>query len=262
LRVEKEMQVYLMGADHLMGSPDDEIVRMADNLHRHHVALALAIMAIARLPNEPCGVGESYEPTSFHQHLAERLARLHVRPDIIRVDGVFFAGHYIKCKLPIDELVRRASPTISAWAQVFPGIVVGDVEPWVAIMDHPGWQSEYAEMKRGIEAATGQKLAFVHSDVNDHNHPNWAAELAAVPPFVHRLGMKYGMIYDGRGPDPTDEQWLADARDRVVQMEDRLHVIPDQAVIQSWNKHPAHALPATDPTTLGSLLEWYAALHH
>jgi hypothetical protein len=261
--VANKIRVYSISYDHLARAPDDEVERIATDLRLHHVRWNIAIGPVAQLPGETCGRGEGYSAPAANQHFVERLARLNVHPDQVSIDSPMWFGSLDphKCQFTVAALVRHLAPTIAIWARAFPSATIGDIEPWLQLMEHPGWQADYRAMKDGIAAATGVRLAYVHTDLNDHNHPNWAAELAAVPPFVRSLGMRYGMIYDGRGNDPTDAAWLATAKERIVTAEDRYRIIPDYAVFATWNSHPARALPETDPTTLSSLIDFYLARH-
>jgi hypothetical protein len=262
--VEAKIQVYSIGMVHLAGAPDEELERIAGDLQLHHVRFAIVINAVARLPGETCGTGEGYSFPASNQKFVERLARLHIHPDQVSIDSPVWFGRWDgrKCLFSGPELLQHLIPTLTIWARAFPGATFGEVEPWIQVIEHPDWQADYRAMRDGIAAATGVRLAYVHTDLNDHLHPDWAAELAAVPPFVRSLGMRYGMIVDGRGQDPTDEAWIATAKARIAAAEDQHHIIPDYVEIATWNKHPARALPETDPTTLSSLIDYYLARHH
>ena len=170
--------------------------------------------------------------------------------------------HPAKCKFTNADLLQHLIPTISIYAHAFPATTIGDIEAWIMIMEQPDWQADYRFMVQGIAKATGVKLAFVHTDINEHGHPDWAAELRAVPPFVHSLGMRYGCIYNGHGRDASDEGWIETAKQKTILMEDQEHIIPDYVVFASWNKFPTRALPPTDPTTLSGLITWYLARRH
>jgi hypothetical protein len=159
-------------------------------------------------------------------------------------------------------LVQRIAANLTPWTAAFPGLTYGEIEGWVQIQDNPGWQRDYAQMRDGIQVATGVRLSFVHTDTNIHGHPNWPAALVAAQAFVHQQGMKYGMIYDALQTAQSDAQWIADAKAGIATMETQTQAIPDTAIIASWNQYPTHVLPATNPTTLSSLLLYYLALPH
>jgi hypothetical protein len=262
--VESKIQAYTIGLDHVVQAPDEEVERMFSDLHGRHVKVDITVGALARLPGETCGIGEGYARPAAHQRLVDKLARLHLQPDIISLDSPLGFGSYHprKCGFGSAALLQHLVPALTIYARAFPAATIGDIEGWIAVMEHPGWQSDYRAMKDGIAAATGVRLAFATTDLAERGHADWAGELATIPPFVHSLGMRYGVIYDGHGRDPTDEAWIASAKEKIVVMEDQHHIIPDYVVFATWNPHPTHALPETDPTTLSSLIDWYLARHH
>jgi hypothetical protein len=259
-----KFQVFAVNMSHLQAAPDDELQRMAADLQQRHIALSIGFDSIGRQPGDTCANGEGYTNPAGIQGFTARLKRLKVRPDLVKMDSPLWFGHYDTryCRFPIPVLVQRVASTLSVWAQAFPGLSYGESEPWIGIEDNAGWQADYAAMKDGIAATTGIRVAFVHTDANIHAHPNWVAALAAAQAFVHQMGMKYGMIYDSLGTDTSDAQWIADAKVRIDTLEHQAHIIPDAALIESWNQYPSRILPHSDPTTLSSLLFYYTQLNH
>ena len=267
LAIVGKFQVFNSSLDHLRNASDAEVLQTATNLHSHHVAWAITIAGVGREPGDTCAADEGYETPLSIQASMTRLLRLKIRPDIIVMDSPFWHGHLAPqdCRFPIPVLIQRIAANLSMVTAVFPGLTYGEIETWVQIQDNPGWQQDYAQMRDGIEVATGIRLSFVHTDTFIYAHPNWPASLVAAQAFVHQQGMKYGMIYDNMDQTTkttSDVQWIADAKAGIGVMESQVHAIPDTAVIASWNPYPTHALPATDPTTLSSLLLYYLSLPH
>ena len=232
LAIVGKFQVFNSSLDHLRNASDAEVLQTATNLHSHHVAWAITIAGVGREPGDTCAADEGYETPLSIQASMTRLLRLKIRPDIIVMDSPFWHGHLAPqdCRFPIPVLIQRIAANLSMVTAVFPGLIYGEIETWVQIQDNPGWQQDYAQMRDGIEVATGIRLSFVHTDTFIYAHPNWPASLVAAQAFVHQQGMKYGMIYDNMDQTTkttSDVQWIADAKAGIGVMESQVHAIPD-----------------------------------
>jgi len=262
--VAGKLQVYSVNVTHLRFAPDAELLRMASDLQSRHIALSISFNSIAREPGDSCGDGEGYETAAATQAFVTRLLRLKIRPASVNMDGPLWYGHYNPkyCRFPVPALIQRVATSLAIWTNGFPGLTYGETEGWVQIQDNPGWQHDYAQFRDGIAAATGVRVSFVHTDTNIHGHPNWPALLVTAQAFVHQMGMKYGMIYDGYGTEQSSVLWIADAKTLIATMESQMRVIPDMAVVASFDPYPTDILPPTSPATLSSLLYYYLTLPH
>jgi hypothetical protein len=90
----------------------------------------------------------------------------------------------------------------------------------------------------------------------------WRQELPALKRKLHAEGLTYSLIYDGggTGKPESDSLWTQEAAQRFHAVEADPQMAPDQAVIQTWVRWPAHMLPETEPATLTNLLLQYLSL--
>jgi hypothetical protein len=92
----------------------------------------------------------------------------------------------------------------------------------------------------------------------DWTVPNWQAAVAAIRPVAAQHGIPFGMVYNGFLTNETDSAWMTAAENHFVDYEVRGgNAAPDQVNFQSWNPHPTHVLPETDPTAFTYLIDRY-----
>jgi hypothetical protein len=170
-----------------------------------------------------------------------------------------FAGKGQGCHSPVAEVLRLAKPTLDAFIQQFPDVVIGDIEPTIFAGTDPQWRDDLSEWAMGFEATMGRPLAFFDLDVE------WPRGLQEPDTLYHdvealkgrRLIGQIGVIYNGAPQDTTDAAWVEYAERHIRLVEDQLHWRPDRAIFQSWRPNPTHALPETAPDTLTHLVDVY-----
>lgn len=69
-------------------------------------------------------------------------------------------------------------------------------------------------------------------------------------------GIPFGMIYNGLDRK-TDADWMQAAETHFKAYETKTGITPDQVIFQTWESHPTHVLPETDPTALSHLVDAY-----
>ena len=111
-------------------TPDDQLQALAANAASHHIALSHGDGSITQRPGEACDHTEGYLiPVGRYPTILNKLPRLGIRLQFVRLDGPVWFGHYQACKLPLPELVARVADTLRPLYQAFPGLVVGDAIP-------------------------------------------------------------------------------------------------------------------------------------
>ncbi len=254
------MQVYGIGTGFVLGLPDAELKDRLDRLTARGVKLGFGAQpVISSDPN--CGHTEGYDDVRNLVAEIAKLKRLHLEVQYLAMDGGLWYGHYAtgdqECKLSLDQTIAQVALTVETFATAFPGIVIGDIEPTVPLTREPGWQDAFKAYKQGLEAASGAKISFLQLDIA-WNNGGWKQAVAEETALARSLGMRIGYIYDGDGEDRSDAAWLGHARQNIAEMEGGLGLVPDQAIIASWNLHPAHSIGRTLDGTLASLLAYYA----
>jgi hypothetical protein len=63
-------------------------------------------------------------------------------------------------------------------------------------------------------------------------------------------------------PGQSNEEWLASARENFITIEDKMHIVPHQAIFESWERLPVRSI--TDASGPGEdyLVKEYVAKGH
>ena len=255
-----QINVFLAAAGYFLITPPAQLRAMEASLARHHIKLAMPVQSVLPPAGAGCGQQEGYADAWVAPKLIAKLRPLGVRLDILRLDGPLWFGHYATgpgtCRLPIPVLARQVAAAIAPYLAAFPRAELGDVEGPQALAQHPHWQENYLAFKRALEVDTGRKLAFLQADVN-WRAPDWPTALAAEAAFAHRAGMKFGIIYDSDSLARGSAAWVANARAAFDKAETLYHLIPADAVFQTWNTIPDHIFPETAPGAQSRLIALY-----
>ncbi len=171
-------------------------------------------------------------------------------------EPIYFATLYTganACQWTVDQMAANAAANLQMVIALFPGLVIGDIEP--VPVASANWLSQY---QAGIEAfgrALGFPLGFFNADVL-WGSPTYAADLASVRGMLASEGVRFGVIYNGDGSENSDARWIQSAAKHMFANE--LNVGPPDAVIfQSWNVYPRKLLPETDPDSFTGLVGAY-----
>ena len=257
-----KVRVFKVSADLLSRGPDDLLAALIADLKRRRIALALeGLMLTANLTPGGCGRGiEGYTGPDHMVRIAERIKRLGGRLDYVAMDEPLWYGHHFAgpnaCRLSMPALAAEIAQKIAAMRRVFPDLRVGDIEP-VGSPRVAGWVDTLMRWAREYEVATGEKMAFLHADVQWHGP--WKSDLKDLAQRLRGAGISFGIIYNGDVSDPPD-QWIRRTEDRFVSVESWMGLIPDHAIFQIWGSRlrPPN-LPDGQPGTFTNLVRRYAA---
>jgi len=115
------------------------------------------------------------------------------------------------------------------------------------------WPQEIGQFAGTYRAAVGSPLAFIRADVQWSKR--WQAQLRTVATDARGTGIQFGVIVDSDRPGSSNVDWTQHAEERLTDVHAILGHFPDQLVFQSWQAHPTHFLPETEPGTLTSLVK-------
>ena len=245
------------------GASDADIKTVLEFLKQRNFAMAIEAGLVA---DKNQGKIEGYDGTATEEIIA-RIKRLGGDLRYVAMDEPFWFGHQVTRKqdpyameASIPDLAKNVAVQVSMIHRYFPNAQVGDIEPVV----NPGrgdydvqYPERIIEWANAFKAATGQPLAFFMSDFA------WGPDGKAPEPFadLSRLlkqnGIPVGVIYDAGAGMTSGEQWTTDAEKHFVNVESDPSLIPDIALIQSWDAQPDHTLPETKPGTMTYLLDRY-----
>jgi hypothetical protein len=270
----EHVKVFKLYSSFIEQAPQDQVDKIVADLNRRHIDIALeaGLMNVGpKSTNPPCGglgLVEGYGTPAEAKNISEKFKKAGGVIRYIAMDEPLWYGHYSKgkpggqpgCRSKIDEIVKLSEPTLSVYAEVFPGVVVGDIEPTV-VAEQPRWQEEFSALANGFRRSTGRPLAFLHLDVI-WEKPNEDRVIISFFRYTETLKRqaligKTGIIYNGSPRESDDKTWVRSAQDHIRATEDRDGLQPDQAIIQSWAPNPTHAMPDSSPGTLTSLVKFY-----
>lgn len=274
-RAARHVRVVKFSTQFLQAVPDAILLRIVRNLRRQGIALGLESLAQNWYKELPvCGQGvEGYSDPGSANQIVAKLKRVEGRLDYIAMDEPLWFGHYYRgknaCMSSIQNVAKRVAVIIGIYTSAFPNVVVGDIEPFPALVDQPNWAADYAEWVKEFHLATGTRLAFLHMDFNwgdpRLNQPGNArmpdaqaiAQMASDVAFVVRTnGLQVGMICNGNDDAVTGELWMRQARAHIDYVK-ASGINPDHVTFESWVKHPGRTLPDADEGSLSNLVLYY-----
>lgn len=256
-----KVKVFVLTEGVIRCLSDGELTEMAEFLQKHRIEIALEMGIIEKEVGSKYGGGEGYMFVGEVRAMARRLKQLGITPNYIRMDEPIWFGHYNKNdswvqQLPIDDLVKRITNNTRELTSVFPDIGFVDIATIPPLTMQPDWRAAYKEFKQKLEAAVGKPITAIQVDLQWSN-PSWKHDLKEFADYAHSLGMKFGIIYNNDGPGGNDREWLESAERGVTTIESELGFIPEQPVMQSWDKYPTHSLPETADTAHTYLIARY-----
>lgn len=257
------------GTDTLLSIPDDVLAKAFAQLRQKHIAFAIEMPAQNFLGQPKCGRGvEGYTDPATSARVARKIKGAGGEISFVSMDGTLMSGHFSNadnaCHSSIQNVAERAAQIMRVYQEVFPDVVVGDIEPIPSLVQQPDWQAAYRQWQDTFRAAFGKPIAYVIFDVNwpqDNGRWRWALPQAAS--FARANGLPIGVIYNASIPGgaKSDEEWLDAAAHNFAEVETKLGIVPDKVLFESWAYFPKRSI--TDANGLGEdyLVKQYLQMH-
>ena len=248
-------KVFMIDPDFIIYGKEDMVSRMIADLKRRKIDLAVEMGML--YGDLKCGKMEGYLDPTAPWTLVTRLKKLGGELRYVVIDEPLFFGHREQpggCMFPMVEVARQVAKHVADMRKTFPGLQVGDSEP-IGQLHPDDWVQEIMQWIEAYRAAVGEPLAFIHVDIAWQS-PIWADHLKTLYSYTHSKGIKFGIIYNGAGKNGVD--WTRTAEQRFMDIESRLKIVPDLAIIQSWEPQPDHVMPDGQPGTLTNLVVRYS----
>lgn len=283
-KAASHVAVFKLYASFVSRASDDQMAQIVADLNRRGIAIALeaGVMNVAGNPPPPCGglgLVEGYGTVAQARNIADKIQRAGGRLAYLAMDEPFFYGHYFThnpaslsrgqgCGSSPQEIAALIVPVLDVYLAAFPDVAIGDVEPTGYNRRFADWQTQLEAWTTGYRSAMGRPMAFMQLDVQwplpDGRLSHGIEDALSVYSYTQELvreGLirKIGIIYNGTPQDRSDADWVRAARAHIVLMETQNGVRPDQAIIQSWNPAPTHAMPDSASDTLTSLVNFYVS---
>jgi hypothetical protein len=258
VQAAQHVAVFKATTQFLLSGPEADVRRMIADLARRHIALGVEALMIPA--DGTCGDGiEGYSYPAAIADMARRVRSLGGELSFAAMDDPLWFGHHVDaphaCGATIEALAAQVARNARELRRVFPAIRIGDIEP-LGRLDAPAdWEAQVLQFAAAYREANGAPLDFVHADVDWQG--NWATALPAMAQQLHRLGLRFGIIYNGEPSDGTDLEWTTNAQHHFEAVEGDIGLVPDDAVLQTWMRYPLDMLPEDRPGTMTHLVVRY-----
>ena len=253
--VEKHVAVFKIYLDFAQHASDQDIRKLAAGLSARNIALAVEAPVLTQTAWCQPGVPVRADEVT---PLMARLKKLGANVRYLAMVGPLVDGHtYTKefyCHRPIPEVAEDAAREVARIREIFPEIVVGDIEPVGRHDQYPDW-SELDLWLDACKKALGAPLAFLHLDIT-WSLP-WRDDVEFIAKQSQAKGVPLGVIFNGDSYDLSDADYAGDVALHVQQVT----ALPDahigDAVFQSWQIYPRRVLPEGDPSSMtGAILSY------
>lgn len=244
--VAAQTRVAKLIAGNIENTHEADLKATIEEVRRRHMALALEIGPLVRTAAcEP--PTKSYGRAGETEAILQRIRAAGAELDYVAMDEPFFYGHVDPggCRLPSAEIARQVAASIASMRRIFPNLKIGDIEVAGADKAHVDELVQWADDYR---FATGERLAFLHADVD------WSdlamRNLPVLAAGLHQRQVPFGIIYNADADVTNDLEWTRSAIDHVAEIETTLGVHPDAAIFQTWTHFPTRVLPENQAGTL------------
>lgn len=252
------VQVIKLSVYFVNVASDADLRAIFDGLQQRHITLAIEAGMLTS--KTLCGKIEGY----CGEQIGKAIARIKSLGGIlgyVAMDEPLWFGHVSSLRgalhTPLADLATDVANQVAVVHQYFPNAQIGDIEPVGNAAAPADYVSEITQWAEAYKVAVGHPLAFFHSDVGWQG-TGWQIQLMELYKLARTNGMKFGIIYNGNPNDFTGIQWTANAEQHFINVESGLRIVPDDAIIQTWDAQPNRALPETQPGTMTYLVERYA----
>jgi len=269
------VKVFMLTGAYLSHAPQQEVDRIVGDLNRRRIPIALAIGVMnvgPKATNPSCGglgLVEGYGTPQLARAVSQKIKEASGSIRYIAMDEPLWFGHYFNgrpggqpgCHSAIPQILDLIRESLAVYAGEFPDLVVGDTEP-TDIAEQDQWKKDLLAWTSGFRSQTGRPLAFTHIDIpfNRPGEEGYAVDYYQEVEKLKQQGLiqAIGVIYNGTPTDSSDEAWILDAKQHIRLLEEKHHLHPDQALIQSWHAYPQHVLPESSAGSLTGLIDYYA----
>jgi hypothetical protein len=233
--------------------PDDLLAKALATLKKKGVRLGMEFLAQSWVDQPSCGQKiEGYTDPPGNAKIAERIKAAGGTLTYLTMDEPLYYGHYFNapsaCHSSINNVADRVAAIIREYRRVFPGVAVGDTEPFPALTKQADWQEAYRAWLTAFKRATGQSIAFTNMDINwPEDHGDWTGSVRKAARFFRSEGIPFGIIFNASIPGETSERrWLDSALGNFSRIEQELDIHPSKVLFESWDRFPARTFTSID----------------
>jgi hypothetical protein len=248
-----------LGFNDLIKTPPETLNKLLSFLATHAIKLNVEMLAMP-VDKKVCGYGleGTVWPGEPVAHAA-KLKELHVNPAYFSYDGPLTVAHLYHgnqaCNFSMTEAAQHLAITEKALREQFPGAKFVDIEPPTYIRPAE-WDQVLRQWLRAYEGATGTPLYGMTMD------PDWQGswqDSARDAMRVLRENHVHAGIFlnSAAGGQISAAQWMAQAKSHGCAMRGLGPF--DYILVANFSAKAVQNIPESDPSTLTSLLNWYAS---
>jgi len=225
---------------------DGDLREALADIKRRNIAFAIGTGLLIR--SDRCRAKtEAYVDQKALEGLLGKLQRNGADVKYVTMDEPFFYGHRdstpTSCRESPQALAQALKQSIAIVRKYFPNAQIGSDE----VLDASGaWVQELAKWAETYKAVTGEPLAYIHTDLNWT--PGAVRNLVPLAAALKQRHVPLGVIYDADASNNnSDENWSRNTISHFAEVESKLGLHPDHAVIETWVKRPSRMLPEDMP---------------
>lgn len=266
-KAASRVKIFKLYSQFVHNASDTDLRTVITSLQQRKIALAMEYGFLNRRnpalcggKGPDCGLVEGFAGEFLAGDLA-RLKRLGADLRYVAMDEPLWFGNYKDIpgapQAPVSAVAQDVATQVATLHQYYPNAQVGDIEPIKGDGGPADWADQIMQWADAYKAATGQPLAFFHTDVAWRG-TGFSEQLSGLHAKFKAAGIPFGIIYNGNMDDAA-LQWMAAAEKAFAVIENNPANVPEHAILQSWHPQPLYALPETQPGTMTSLINRYAA---
>jgi hypothetical protein len=251
--------VLSLGFNEILKTPPETLNKLLSFLAAHGIKLNVEMLAMP-VDKKVCGDGleGTVWPGEPVAH-AEKLKELHLSPAYFSYDGPLTVAHLYHgnqaCNLSITEAAQHLAIAEKALRERFPGAKFVDIEPPTYIRPAE-WDQVLRQWLRAYESATGTPLYGMTMDVNWQG--SWQDSVRDTVRVLRESRVRVGMFLNSTaGGQISPAQWIAQAKSHGCAMRGLGPF--DHVMVANFSARAVQNIPESDPSTLTSLLNWYAS---
>ena len=228
----------------VLESSEAQLAYVASALKAHHIQIAVQTTPL--IATVGCGLGsESFGPPNDMAAIALKLKQAGVNLDYLEMDEPLYFGSFwngkapvVACHMPIAEVAREAAMKLKAVREIFPHVIIGDIEPMgITPSAELIWTKDLETWTNAYRQAMGEPLGFLQADVVWQSS-SWPFVLKTVTAMLAAQKIPLGIIYNSTPFDTDDAAWIDDAQAHFELVEGTMHIKPAQAIIETWTDFP------------------------
>lgn len=257
-KTRKDIKVFKFYYQIIRDTPLPILKDKFNYLNAHNIKVAIEWPSLTWKENDTGYNIEGFQEPLFSKKIIAKVKAAGGKIDYLALDEPIFYGHFKKGKnLPqfdVTSLVKMINESVRPVYDAFPDVQVGDIEP-INQMPPDVYKKVMPKFIDEYKKITGHHLAFIHADI--HWQGNWKPAVEFYDKLIKDNGGRFGIIFNAAQQSAPSYKWMMSARDNVKTYLSGKLPVPDDIVIQSWNKSPTSQVGDTDPHSHSSLIQYF-----